>query len=179
MKTSSKIALFAAVILLLLGGMLWFFGNNADPPTPEQRIVQTLHDAEVAAKRGSVNGVMDTISSNFQAGIWDYRRLKLYLIRTLSQGRGANYDVHLNQPLIQPLKGRKDERLVTTRFAAFDSGTGADIYKTNEPLILVMREESRTHWLIFREPYWRVVGVANLPVLPGSDGGTDSGGGLF
>jgi hypothetical protein len=176
-KPSSKIALAVAVLLLLVGGIMVGIGRT-QKPSPERLIVQSLQDAEDAARRGSVNGVMDTISEDFRAGGWDRGKIKLLLLRTMAQGRGTNYDVHVNQPrIMKSPKGREDERLVVTRFAAFYAGTGEDIYKTGEGVILVMREETRSKWLVFREPYWRVVGVVNLPALPGSDSPGDSGGG--
>lgn len=176
MKTSSKVALVVAIFMLIGGGLLWV-ANNSRPATPDQLIIQTLKDAETAARRGSVNGVLDTVSDDFSAGGWNKAKLRILLMKTLGQSRGTNYSVAIHPPkiMLSP-KGRLDERLVMTRFAAFNTDTGDDIYKTNDPPVLLMRQETRRKWLIFNEPYWRVAGVVNLPALPGSMENSDYNG---
>lgn len=175
-KTSSKVALIAAFFLLIGGGLLWL-ANNYRIATPDQLITQTLKDAEDAARRGSVNGVMDTISDDFSAGGLDKAKVKLLLLKTMGQSRSSDYSVAIHPPkiMLSP-KGRPDERLVTTQFAAFNPDTGEDIYRTSEPPVLLMRQETRRKWLFFSEPYWRVAGVVNMPALPGSMSNGDYGG---
>lgn len=171
MKRSSKVALGIAVLSILLGVFFWI-GASAPNPTPEEAIAQTLSDAENAARRGQVSGVMDAVSDDFQAGPWNKARLRLILSRSLSQGRGTDYDVRINAPRILPSpKNREDERVVISRMAAFYSGTGEDIWGSG-PLTLVMRKESRPRLLLFSEPRWRIVSVANIPPLP--DFGADA-----
>ena len=156
--------------MLALGLTLGLRGPRT-PPSPETLIQQSLNDAEEAAKRRDARGVMDVVSDSFRAGPLTRKTLNLQLLRAFQSGRGVNYDVQVNRPQILPSpNGRADERLVVSRFAVFYAASGDDIWST-EPVTLVMRQEWRRKWLLFREPRWRVVSVANLPPLPGSDEG--------
>ncbi len=166
MKTSSKIGLACATALLLLGGLTLFFLSQQQKGTPEELIEKSLQDAESGAKRRSASGVIASISEDFEAGPWNKKRLYVYLLQQMRNGRGVNYDVHINKPRILPSpKGIPDERVVISKMSAFYTETGDDIWGSG-PLTMIMRKESRTHWLIFSEPYWRIVGVANIPPLP-------------
>ena len=177
MKTSSKITLAVAALLLFAGGFFWIM-NRGPEPTPDALITQTLKDAEEAARHGSVGGVMDGVSDDFKSGAWDKTRLRLLLARTLRNGRGTDYDVHVNIPRIMASpKGNADERLVTTQFAAFYSDNNENIFGSG-PVVLVMRKETERKWLFFRAPKWRIVSVVNMALVPGADAPDDGGGGL-
>jgi hypothetical protein len=169
MKTTSKIVLSIAALLLFVVGFLLWRVQSIPKLTPEQRIVQSLREAEDAARRHSVGGVMDLVSDDFRAGQINKQRLRLLLSRSFQNGRGVNYDVHVNAPRILP-SPKKDpkERLVFTKASVFFAETGEDIWGSN-PITLVMREEEQTRWLFLREPRWRIVAVGELS-LPGIDG---------
>lgn len=170
MRTSSKIGI-AVAALLLAAGLFLAYVRALPQPTPEQAIRKTLQDAEEAAKARRSRDVMETVSDSFRAGPLTKKLLNLQLMRGMQNGRGVSYDVHVNEPKILPSpKGNPDERLVITRFAVFYSGSGDDIWNADQ-VTLVMRKESRRKWLFFEEPRWRVVSVANLPPLPGSEEG--------
>ena len=172
MKTSSKIALIAALVLLLGSGVFWIIGQNTSTKSPEQLINESLRDAEDAAQRGSVSGVMDVVSDDFASGTWNKARLRLLLTRTLQQGRGTSYDVRVNAPTVSPSpRGNPDERVVMTRFSAFYSGSSESIYNSgNQPVLLVMRRETERKWLIFRQPRWRIISVPQIAPLLGGAG---------
>lgn len=169
MRRSSLVTLVIALIFLAVGGF-WMLGSRGAPPPPETLIARSLQDAEDGARRRSVSQVMDVISEDFNSGGLNRDRLRLLVARSVRQGRGVNYDAHVNAPRILPSpKGDPDQRLVITKMSVFYTGTGEDIWKS-EAMTLVMRKESRRRWLVFEEPYWRIVSVANLPPLPGISG---------
>ena len=166
MKTTSKIVLGIATLLLFVGGLLLWRLQSTPKLTPEQQIVASLADAEDAAKRHSVGGVMDLVSNDLSAGQVNKARLRLLLSRSFQNGRGVNYDVHVNAPRILPSpKGDPKERLVFTKASVFFAETGEDIWGSN-PITLVMREEQQPFGLLLRVPRWRVVAVGELS-LPG------------
>lgn len=169
MKTTSKIVLGFAALLLFIGGILLWRLQSAPALTPEQQIAKSLKDAEDAAQRHSVGGVMDLVSDSFRAGDLNKPRLRLLLSRSFQNGRGMNYDVHVNAPRILPSpKGDPKERLVFTKASVFFAETGEDIWGSN-PITLVMHEEQQTWWFVLREPRWRVTSVGELS-LPGGTG---------
>jgi hypothetical protein len=170
MKTTSKIALIAATLLLALGGVFALGTRQPDTP-PEELIRQSLQDAENAARNRNASGVIEVISDDFQAGMWNRDRLRLVVIRSIRSSRGVDYDVRVNAPRILPSpKGDPDQRVVISKMAAFYSGSGDDIWGSG-PLTMVMRKESRRKWLLFSEPRWRVVSIANVPPMPLDDAG--------
>ncbi|MES2463237.1 MAG: hypothetical protein V4671_21865 [Armatimonadota bacterium] len=170
MKTTSKIILGLAALLLFVGGFLLWRIQSAPKLTPEQQIIASLRDAEDAARRHSVGGVMNLVSDDFRAGQINKQRLRLLLNRSFQNGRGVNYDVRVNTPRILPSpKGNPEERLVFTKASVFFAETGDDIWGSN-PITLVMRKEEQTRWLFLREPRWRIVAVGELS-LPGIDSG--------
>jgi len=165
MKPSSWVGLALAAVLLIVGIVAYFL-PSASPETSETLIRQSLRDAESAAKARRVADVMEVISDDFQAGLWNKARLRLTLVRSLRNGRGVEYDVHVNEPRILPSpKGNLGERLVITRFSAFYSGSGEDIWGS-DLLTLVMRQETRRRYLFFTRPRWRIVSVVNAPPVP-------------
>jgi hypothetical protein len=91
----------------------------------------------------------------------------LLLTRSRNNARGVNYDVHINAPRILPAQ-KNDERVVMSRCSVFNS-VGGDSYWDTGGITMVMRKETRTKWLFFQEPQWRIVAVPNLPMLPGQD----------
>lgn len=151
---------------MLLGGLTLFFLSQPPKATAEELIVKSLQDAESGAKRRSASAVIETISEQFQAGPWNKKRLYVYLIQQMKNGRGVHYDVRINAPRILPSpKGNPDERIVISKMSAFYTDSGDDIWGSG-PLTMIMRKESRTRLLLFQEPRWRIVGVANLPPMP-------------
>ena len=167
MQKSSKIGLGAALALLIVGVMLFVFSREPSA-TPDTLIRQTLKDAESGAKAHDANQIMGAVSEDFHAGLWNKKRLYLQVLRSMRDGRGTDYDARVNEPRILPSpKGNPNERLVFSQLSVFDSGSGGDLWGSGN-LTLVMRKESRPRLLFFREPYWRVVSVANLP--PMADG---------
>lgn len=166
MQTSSKLILGIAALLLLIGGFLIFHTQSGPQPTPEDRIIEALHDAQTAARNRDLNGVMDLVSEDFRSGDWNKQRLRLVLARTLRDSRGEHYDVHVNAPRILPSPDHDpNKRVVITQASVFWSDTGEDIWGTN-PVTLVMRQETTRHWLFFTEPRWRIISVSELN-LPG------------
>lgn len=169
MKTSSKIVLAAALVLLGAAGLL--VGQRQAPPTREELIRQSLRNAEEAAQRRDVRGVMEVISNDYKdARGLNKARLRLLLTRSINQGRGVDYNVKINQPRIFPDKAEPEKKaLVVTKFAVFYAENNGNIWGT-DAVTLAMRKESRRKWLLFSTPVWRIVSVANLPPLPGSNG---------
>jgi hypothetical protein len=167
MRLSSKFGLIGATLLILIGTLL-YLGRVPDVPA-EELIRQSLRDAETGARNHSTHQIMEVISDDFRAGMWDKRRLYLQVLHSLRDARGTDYDTHLAAPRILPSpKGDSNQRLVLTRLSIFESGSSDDIWGSGD-LTLVMRKESRPRLLFFREPYWRIVSVANLP--PALEGG--------
>lgn len=175
MKRSSVVLLIVALVLMGAGGF-WILGAQK-PASPDVLITQTLKDMENGARRRNTNAVLEGVSDEFNSGGLSKDRLRLLLIRSFRQSQGVEYDAHINAPRILPSpKNNPNERLVFTRASVFYTGTGENIWGS-DTLTLVMRQETRRKWLVLREPYWRVVSIANLPPLPGV--GDDSGGSLF
>lgn len=157
-----------SVALLLVGGGFLMI-PRVESKTPEVQITESLQNAEEAARRGSVDGVMDYVSDDFKAGPLDKTRLRLMLMRAQKSGRGVNYDVKVNVPRFLPLDAsRPDHRTVISKFAAFDLGSG-ETYWGTEPLMVVMRKEERRKWGVFKEPVWRVLSCPALPSMPGEE----------
>jgi len=175
MKTSSRWGI-AVATLLIVAGLFLAYIRGLQPPPPETLIRQSLKDVEESAKRHNPRGVMEVVSDSFQAGPLNKRMLNLQLIRAMQNGRGTDYDVHVNEPKILPATD-PDKRIVITQASVFFSGSGDDIWSAN-PMTLVMRKESRRKWLFFHEPRWRIIGVANMPPLPGSGDDEDAGAGI-
>lgn len=166
MKTGSKFVLIAAALMLMIGGGFLVFTGQSRPVPPEQLIRASLQDAELAAKNRNANGVIEVISDDFKAGVWDKKRLYAYLLRAFRQSRGTNYNVRVNEPRILPSsRGNADERLVISKMSAFYAESGEDIWGSG-PLTMVMRKEARRKWLVFEEPRWRIIGIAGMPLLP-------------
>jgi hypothetical protein len=166
MRTASKVGLVGALLLIVIGLALLL----RQPPesSPEILITQSLRDAEDGARNRSARQIMEVISDDFHAGLWNKRRLYLQVVRSLRDGRGTDFDAHVTQPRIMPSPmGKPEERLVFSRLSVFDVGSGEDIWGTG-PIAMIMRKESRPRFLFFREPYWRVVSIPNLPPLFGS-----------
>ncbi len=169
MEKSSRVALVLAVVFLLIGG-IFYIANDIPDKTPEALIQESLADAQKAAQRGDVGGIMDIVSDDFRSGAWNRTTLRLLLARTLRDSRGMDYSVRVNAPKIQPSpNGRLDERLVLTQFAAFSPQTGDDYYKSKGGVMLIMRAEKRRRLLFFTEPRWRIVSILNMAALPFSD----------
>ena len=177
MRRSSWVGLGVALVLLLAGAG-WFLLREGTPPTPEQLITESLNDAEQAARKRNLSGVMEIVSRDFRAGGGLNRdRLRILLLRALNQSRGVDYGVQVAAPRIFPSpQGEKDKRLVVSRLSVFYNESGETIWGSNEPMVFVMREETRRKLLFLKEPRWRIVGVANLPPIPGGD---DSSGGAM
>lgn len=169
MKPSSKMGLIVAVLLIMVGSFLLLSREPNLPP--ETLIQQSLRDAEKGAKNHSARRVMDVISEDFHAGMWNRKQLYLQVVQSMRNGRGTDYDAHVTEPRILPSpKGNPNERLVFTRLSVFENGSGQDIWGSGM-LTLVMRKEYRPRLLVFREPYWRIVSVANIP--PFAEAGFD------
>ncbi|MDX1932478.1 MAG: hypothetical protein SFU56_07720 [Capsulimonadales bacterium] len=168
MRTSSKIALVLAVLLIGIGSLLLL---RRPEESAETLITRALRNAEQGAKNRSARQIMEVISEDFQAGLWNRRRLYLQVARSLRDGRGTDFDAQVTRPRILPSpKGNPNERLVFSRLSVFETGSGSDLWGTGD-VALVMRKESRPVFLVFREPYWRIVSVPNLPPLPPGDFG--------
>ena len=168
MKRSSWIILPLALLCLIAGVVLVGAVNQPEPAT-EVLIAQSLEEAERAAARGNISGVMESISDNFQSGGMNKARLRLLLTRTQSNTRGVDYDVHVNAPKILPPRAdRPEERVVMSRFSVFSPSDGSSYWGT-DAVTLVLHKEYKTKWLFISEPCWRIVSVANLPSLPGDE----------
>jgi hypothetical protein len=168
MKTTNKVVAGVSTVILL-GAGLWTLVPKA-PPSDEIQIATAIEDAEAAGARGSVSGVMELISADFKAGNLNRPRLQLLLARSKNSARGVNYDVKATTPKILPPNPEKPGvRIVFSTLSVFDSFGGETYWGGGNPVTLVMQKESRRKNLFFSEPVWRVVGIANLPSLPGSD----------
>lgn len=158
-----------AVLLLSIGIAVLFVALSPPKISAEQGIRQSLQEAEDAGKARNANRVMNVISEDFQAGMWNKKRLYIYLLRAMRQGRGMDYDVHVNKPRILPAaKDKPTQRVVISKVSAFYTGTGEDIWGSGA-MTLVMRQETRRKWIFFEEPVWRIVSIANIPPLPAED----------
>jgi hypothetical protein len=168
MKRSSWIILPLA-LLSVVAGVVLVGAMNRPVPAPEVLIAQSLEDAERAAARGSISGIMESISDTFQSGGMNKTRLRLLLTRTQNNTHGTDYDVHVNAPKILPARADKpDERVVMSRFSVFAPSDGTSYWGT-DGVTLVMHKEWRTKWLFVSEPCWRIVSIANLPPIMGED----------
>ena len=152
-----------SVVSITAGG-IWLAAPHP-AASPELQIAEALQDASDAAKRGSVDGVMEVVSDDFKSGVLTKQRLRLLLMRSQQSARGVNYDVKVTPPRILPAGEKPDERVVMSRLAVFDA-VGGDTYWGADGLTFVMRKEKRRRFLFFTEPRWRVISVANLPPFP-------------
>ncbi len=176
MRRSSWIGLGTALVFLLAAGG-WFLLRGGTPPTPEMLITESLNDAEQAARKRNLSGMMEIVSNDFRAAGMKRDHIRLRLLQVLRQSRGVSYDVQVTKPRIFPSpEGDTKKRLVISRLSVFYNDSGETIWGSNEPLVFVMREETRRKYLFLKEPRWRIVGVANMPPILGGD---DSGGGSF
>lgn len=170
MRRSSRIVLGLAVLLLgAAGGML--FVQARPRPTPEALIRQALEDAEQAARRRDVSGVMRIVSDDYKDGVMNKARLRLLLTRYVRQSVGGAYDVRVSPPVIQRDPDDSNRALVLTTIAVSNETSPWG----PQEVTLVMRREEGRRWLVFPEDRWRVISVVNLPALPGMG----DGGGVF
>jgi hypothetical protein len=168
MRVTSWRVLAASAALALLGGgaALWPRPENL---SPEQGIARAIEGAEEAARRGSVEGILEYVADDFKSGMLDKARLRLLLMRASKNSRGVDYDVRFNAPRFLPADPKTpDQRTVISRFAAFEAVGGETLWGT-EGVMLVMRKETRRKWLVFSEPVWRVASCPALPPLPGEE----------
>lgn len=170
MRRSSKVALILA-LLLLGGSAVLLVQSSASSPRPEALIREALRDAEEAAQKRSVRGVMEIVSHTYKdAAGFNKDRLRLALVNALRQAQGAAYDVQVSAPRITMDKARPDQAIVMTTITVTERQNGGNLWGGQE-VTLVMRKEMQRRWLVFTEPRWRVTSVVNLPPLPGSDAG--------
>lgn len=159
MKRSSWILLTAAV--LLLGGGFLLLRQINKPPRPEALIRQALRDAEGAAKRRSVSGIMEIVSPRYP----DRNRLRLTLVNAIQRSQGVSYEVRIDAPQIVWTPGKSDQAVVMTRVSVVDAATGENLWGGGEapPITLVMQRETRRRWLVLVQDRWRITSIANLP----------------
>ena len=163
-STVSKIVVALCVLLLLAAG-IWSLAPRP-APTPELQIANALQEAADAAQAGKVSSMMDLISEDFKSGMMNKARMHLLLARAKNSGRGVRYDVKVAPPKILPsADGNPNQRVVFTSASVL--GDGSEMLWGGNQLTLVMRKESRRHNLLFTEPHWRVISIANMPPLPG------------
>ena len=180
MKRTSWLALAAGLILLAAAGLLVV---NARPqPTRETLIRQALREAEEAAKKRSVGGVMGIVSNDYKdASNLNKDRLRIALARSYQMARGMSYDVRVKSPTVVPDQTNPDEALVFTTISVVDAtGGGQELWGgAGQTITFKMRRETGRKWLVFPEDRWRVVSVVNLPPLPGLGSEDGGGGGLL
>jgi hypothetical protein len=165
MRSIQRAVLLVSLALIVFSLAWWLLA-----PRPrlsiDAQIAQSLRDAEEAARRGDVNGVLDAVSDDFSAGMLTKPRLRLLLLRARQSARGVDYEIQVNPPQILPARAdRPQERVVISRFTAFDGISGASYWAT-ESLTLMMRVERRSSWMPWAGECWRIVGVPNLPPIP-------------
>ena len=176
MRRSSKILLGVAVLLLGGAGLL-LLSQSRPRPDAETLIRQALQEAEQAARRRDVAGVMEIVSQDYKdAANLNKARLRLLLTRYVRQSVGTRYDVRVSPRLIQRDEGDPDRAVVLATITVFDPANRENLWG-GEELSLVMRREQRRRWLLLPEDRWRVISVVNVPSLPGLGG--EGGGGIF
>ena len=164
MSKVSKIILVLCALLLVAAG-IWSLAPRP-AATPEQQIAESLQEAADYAQAGKISAMMDLISPDFKSGMINKSRMQLLLSRSKSSGQGIHYDVKVAPPRVLPsADGNPDQRVVFT--AASVLGEGSEMLWGGNQLTLVMRKESRRHNLLYTEPHWRVISIANMPPLPG------------
>lgn len=164
MNKISKVVVALCALLLLWAGV-WSLAPRP-AATPELQIGEALQEAADAAQAGRVSAMMDLISDSFKSGALTKGRMQLLLTRAHSSGRGVAYDVKVAPPrILESADKNPDQRIVFT--AASVLGDGNEMLWGGNQLTLVMRKETRRHNLLFTEPHWRVISIANLPALPG------------
>jgi len=163
MSRTSKV-IVALCLLILCGAGIWSLAPRP-APSPELQIAESLQEAADAAQAGRVASLMEVISDDFKSGMLNKARLRLLLNRAHSSGRGVAYDVKVSPPRVLPdPQGNPEQRLVFTAAAVL--GDGNETLWGGNQLTLVMRKETRRKNLVFTEPHWRIVSIANLPPLP-------------
>ena len=164
MSKVSKIVVALCTLLLLVAG-IWSLAPRP-PATPELQIAESLQEAADAAQARKVSQLMDLISDDFKTGGMTKSLLHLQLARAHNSGRGVKYDVRVMPPKILPsADGDPNQRVVFTSASVL--GDGDETLWGGNQLTLVMRKETRRRNLLFTEPHWRVISIANLPPLPG------------
>lgn len=164
MSKVSKIVAALCVLLLLVAG-IWSLAPRP-AATPDLQIAASLQEAADAAQAGKVSVLMNLISDDFKSGMMNKSRMQLLLARARNGGRGVKYDVKVMPPKILPsADGDPNQRVVFTSASVL--GDGDETLWGGNQLTLVMRKETRRHNLLFIEPHWRVISIANLPPLPG------------
>lgn len=164
MSKISKLVLALSALLLVIAGVWALAPHPAE--TPELQIADSLQEAADFAQAGKVSAMMDLISDDFKSGMLTKARMRLLLTRAHNSGRGMHYDVKVTPPKVLPSADNDpNQRVVFT--AASVLGDGSEMLWGGNQLTLVMRKESRRHNLLFTEPHWRVVSIANMPPLPG------------
>lgn len=164
MSKVSKIVLVICALLLVVAG-IWSLAPRP-AATPELQIAESLQEAADYAQAGRVSSMMDLISNDFKSGMMNRARMQLLLTQAKRSGQGVRYDVKVAPPRVLPsADGNPDQRVVFT--AASVLGDGSETLWGGNQLTLVMRKETRRHNLIYTEPHWRVISIANMPPLPG------------
>lgn len=164
MSKVSKIVLVLCA-LLLLGAGIWSLAPRP-APTVELQIAESLQEAADYAQAGKVSSMMDLISEDFKSGMLNKARMRLLLTRAKNAGQGTPYDVKVAPPrILESADKDPNKRVVFT--AASVLGSGNEMLWGGNQLTLVMRKETRRRNLLFTEPHWRVISIANMPPLPG------------
>jgi hypothetical protein len=164
MSKVSKIVVALCLLLLVAAG-IWSLAPRP-AATPELQIAESLQEAADAAQAGRVSAMMDLISDDFKSGMLNKARMRLLLNNAKSSGRGVQYDVKVTPPkVLESADKDPKQRIVFTSASVL--GDGSETLWGGNQLTLVMRQESRRRNVLFTEPHWRVISIANMPPLPG------------
>jgi hypothetical protein len=164
MSKVSKIVVALCLLLLVAAG-IWSLAPRP-AATPELQIAESLQEAADAAQAGRVSAMMDLISDDFKSGMLNKARMRLLLNNAKSSGRGMQYDVKVTPPkVLESADKDPKQRIVFTSASVL--GDGSETLWGGNQLTLVMRQENRRRNVLFTEPHWRVISIANMPPLPG------------
>jgi len=160
MKTSTKLALFGAMVLLAALLVMWRIA--ATPVTPEEQVLRNrLEDIRRAIEGRDVNAIMDAISSEFNAFGYSRDRLRIEIASAFR--RGVRPHLRYTTPVINII-GK--EATVNMRVEVWWEDQG--LLSRHEPtdIQLKLRKEPARQWLVFPTEKWRVVDVEGI----GTDG---------
>ncbi len=158
MKRSTWIAIAGAVVLLAALMVMWRIATTPVPPEDEQ-IRTRLEEVRLAIEQRDVNGIMDAVSSDFDAFGYSPERLRIEIASAFR--RGVKPHVRYTNPVVIVI-GK--EATVSMQVEVWWEDMGQVSRHEPTDIRLTLRKEPARKWLVIPIEKWRVVNVEGISI---------------